>query len=395
VSTIFSFKLEATSDGARAGILQTPHGAVLTPAFLPVATQATVKTLTPHEVESLGASIVLANTYHLYLRPGVDVVKSLGGLHKFMRWPRPILTDSGGFQAFSLGTLRKVDDGGIWFQSHIDGSRHFFSPELAVQLQQRLGADIIMCLDQCIAYGESDAHVRQAVERTHRWAIRCRETHKNDQQALFAIVQGGVFKQLRQESARFITSLEFSGYAIGGLAVGESKAAMYDIVSFTEDLLPQDKPRYLMGVGAPDDLVECVARGMDLFDCALPTRVARNGALYTPEGRVDINNLAYKTLDAPLEPTCDCYTCHNYSAAYLQHLFKSRELLGPRLATIHNLRYFLRLTEDMRKAIIADTFQKFRKDFLSRFKPTNEDVRLTQKERWMLSKGVIELEEEQ
>ena len=386
------FHVISTCASARAGVLTTPHGEVSTPAFMPVATQGSVKALTPEEVVEVGAGIILSNAYHLYLRPGVDVVRELGGLHNFTNWKGPILTDSGGFQAFSLGSLRKISDEGILFRSHIDGSEHLFTPESATLCQETLGADIIMCFDQCIAYGESREAVRRAMERTHRWAVRCKEAHDRasafGRQAIFGIVQGGVFPELRAESATYITSLDFDGYAVGGLAVGEAKAPMYDVTEQVARFLPEDKPRYLMGVGSPEDLIECVARGMDLFDCALPTRVARNGALFTGTGRVDITNRRFKEASGPLQEGCDCYTCRDFSAAYLHHLFKSRELLGLRLASIHNLRFVLRLMEDMRAAIMDGTFQSFRDSFLNTYRPTNEPARLSQKEAWMETRRI-------
>ena len=382
-----NLQLVSTSGSARAGILTTAHGEVPTPAFMPVATQGSVKGLTPEEVKSLKAHIILSNAYHLYLRPGVDIVRDLGGIHAFTGWSGPILTDSGGFQSFSMGSLRKVRDDGILFRSHIDGSEHHFTPESAVFYQGRLGADIIMCLDQCVAYGESRESVLRAMDRTHRWAARCKESHDNGDspgyQALFGIVQGGVYPDLRAESAEYITSLDFDGYAVGGLAVGESKAQMYEITGQVGGLLPQDRPRYMMGVGSPEDLVECVARGIDMFDCALPTRVARNGALFTGTGRVDITHRRFKEVAGPLEEDCSCYTCRNFSVAFLHHMFKSKELLGLRLATIHNLRFVLQLMEGMRTAIIEGRFQGFRDGFLSTYKPTDESARMSQKEAWM------------
>lgn len=381
------FKVVTTSGAGRAGELLAPHGPVVTPAFLPVATQGSIKTLTPEEVKAVGAGLVLANAYHLYLQPGVDTVREFGGLHSFIGWQGPILTDSGGFQAFSLGSLKKIEDEGILFRSHIDGSEHRFTPEAATFYQQELGADIIMCLDQCIAHGESLDAVRRAMERTHRWAARCKEAHGRsnaaERQALFGIVQGGVFPELRAQSAEHITLLDFDGYGIGGLAVGEAKRPMYDVVEQLDGLLPADKPRYLMGVGSPEDLVECVTRGVDLFDCALPTRVARNGALFTSMGRIDITKPRFKRAAGPLEDDCDCYTCLHFSTAYLHHLFKSKELLGLRLASIHNLRFVFRLMGDMRAAIVEDRFQSFKDRFLSAYKPTNELARQTQKESWM------------
>ena len=387
----FAFRLEHTSGAARAGELRTPHGAALTPFFMPVATQATVKGLTPEEVAGVGAQVVLGNAYHLYLRPGVETVESLGGLHRFMGWNGPILTDSGGYQAFSMGPLRKIDDTGIRFRSHLDGSSHYFTPKLATANQVRLGADIAMCLDQCIVYGATEAEVRQAMERTHRWAKQCYQWHQASAgagQALFGIVQGGTFQRLREESALAISSVPFHGYAVGGLAVGESKAQMYDFTEQVASKLPTGKPRYLMGVGSPEDLVEGVARGIDMFDCALPTRVARNGGLFTPEGRVDITKQRFAGQPGPLDESCDCYACANYSAAYLRHLFRAKELLGLRLASIHNLRFVLRLMERIRQAVVEDRFAAFRREFLAQYRPTNEAARQEQKMRWIKDRGV-------
>ena len=389
----FNFQLHHTDGAARAGELETPHGKALTPFFMPVATQATVKGLTPEEVRDVGAQVVLSNAYHLYLRPGVETVVKLGGLHKFMGWDGPILTDSGGFQAFSMGPLRKVSDDGIRFRSHIDGSEHNFTPELATANQEGLAPDIAMCFDQCIAYGASEKQVRQAMERTHRWAQSCFDAHQSSAtgapsgQALFGIVQGGTFPELRDESARAISAIPFHGYAVGGLAVGENKEDMYRFTGQVADVLPEDKPRYLMGVGSPEDLVEGVARGIDMFDCALPTRVARNGNLFTPEGRVDITKARYAEQQGPLDETCDCYTCRNYSAAYLRHLFRAKELLGLRLASIHNLRFVLALMERIRASILEKRFDAFRRDFLDRYQPANEAARQAQKERWLQTRG--------
>ena len=389
----FNFQVQHTDGRARAGELETSHGHVLTPFFMPVATQATVKGLTPEEVKAAGAQIILSNAYHLYLRPSVETVRKLGGLHNFMGWDGPILTDSGGFQAFSMGPLRKVTDDGIRFRSHIDGSEHHFTPQLATANQEGLGADIAMCFDQCIAYGASEKQVRQAMERTHRWAQSCFDSHQASKngagsgQAMFGIVQGGVFPELRDESARFISAIPFHGYAVGGLAVGENKEQMYRFTGQVTDRLPRDKPRYLMGVGSPEDLVEGVARGIDMFDCALPTRVARNGSLFTPEGRVDISKARYAEQEGPLDDTCDCYTCRNYSAAYLRHLFRAKELLGLRLASIHNLRFVLALMERIRIAILQDRFDAFRNDFLGVYQPADEEARQQQKERWLQTRG--------
>ena len=389
----FNFRLHHTDGAARAGELETPHGKALTPFFMPVATQATVKGLTPEEVRDVGAQVVLSNAYHLYLRPGVETVVKLGGLHKFMGWDGPILTDSGGFQAFSMGPLGKVSDDGIRFRSHIDGSEHNFTPELATANQEGLAPDIAMCFDQCIAYGASEKQVRQAMERTHRWAQSCFDAHQSSAtgaasgQALFGIVQGGTFPELRDESARAISAIPFHGYAVGGLAVGENKEDMYRFTGQVAEVLPEDKPRYLMGVGSPEDLVEGVARGIDMFDCALPTRVARNGNLFTPEGRVDITKARYAEQQGPLDETCDCYTCRNYSAAYLRHLFRAKELLGLRLASIHNLRFVLALMERIRASILEKRFDAFRRDFLDRYQPANEAARQAQKEQWLQTRG--------
>ena len=387
----FSFRLLQTHGHARAGELATTHGTVTTPAFMPVATQATVKTLTPEEVAAVGAGMVLSNAYHLYLRPGVAMVERLGGLHRFMGWDRPILTDSGGFQAFSMGSLKQVGDDGIRFRSHVDGSEHRFTPRLATQNQEGLGADVIMCLDQCIAFGADHAEITRAMERTHRWARECFETHEASDtarsQALFGIIQGGTFPDLRAESAELITSIPFGGYAIGGLAVGESKAQMYETTGQVAALLPADKPRYLMGVGSPEDLVEAVACGVDMCDCVLPTRVARNGALFTRQGRVNISNRRFADWDAPLEPDCDCYLCQNFTAAYLWHLFKAREVLGLRLASVHNLRFIFRLMQEAREAILQGRFDQFRESFWADYRPTDEETRRRQKEKWLAARG--------
>ena len=387
----FSFRLDHTDGSARAGEIATPHGNALTPAFMPVGTQATVKGLTPEEVAGTGAQVVLCNAYHLYLRPGVDAVARFGGLHRFMHWNGPILTDSGGFQVFSMGALRKVDEDGVRFRSHIDGSEHRIGPKEAIANQQRLGADIIMCLDQCIAHGVSRNDVRSAMDRTHRWAAECYQTHSTsanfDSQALFGIVQGGAFSELRDESAKRISEIPFHGYAIGGLAVGESKQQMYDITRQVAGLLPQDKPRYLMGVGSPEDLVECVAQGVDMFDCVLPTRVARNGALFTRYGRVNITKRSFADVDGPVDPECDCYGCRNFSAGYLWHLFRAKEMLGLRMASTHNLRYLFRLMEEMREAILNDRFESFRRAFWESYRPTDEATRQEQKEKWLRARG--------
>jgi queuine tRNA-ribosyltransferase len=377
------FTLLNTSSGARAGELNTPHGKVLTPVFLPVGSQATVKTLTPDEIKELGFNMLLANTYHLYLRPRINAIEKFGGLNRFMAWDGAILTDSGGYQVFSLSPFCKITEKGAKFRSHIDGSEHFLTPELAVKYQESLGADIIMVLDECIAYGDSRKKVQEAMERTHRWAERCLKAQTNNKQALYAIVQGGMFADLRQASAEYLTGLDFPGYAIGGLSVGEPKEVTLPLVEQTVTLLPEEKPRYLMGVGAPEDLVEGVARGIDIFDCALPTRVARNGALFTHKGRINIKRATYSKMDSPIDPSCDCYTCRNFSVAYVSHLFRSEELLGLRLATIHNLRFISNLMRDIRKTILNGTFNTFRQDFLNNYQTTDEQTRVEQKGRWL------------
>ncbi|HEX9975688.1 MAG TPA: tRNA guanosine(34) transglycosylase Tgt, partial [Dehalococcoidales bacterium] len=306
---------------ARLGELTTRHGVVTTPVFLPVASQGTVKTLTPEEIKDIGFDMVLANTYHLYLRPGIPVIEKVGGLHRFMAWDRAILTDSGGYQIFSLAALRQVSDDGVLFRSHIDGSEHLVTPELAIQFQESLGADVIMVLDECPSHDSGFEKVQAAMNRTHRWAERCQKAHQRSDQALYAIVQGGVFPELRRQSAEYLTSLDFAGYAIGGLSLGEPKKTTLGIIEETVAYLPENKPRYLMGMGSPEDIVEGIARGIDVFDCALPTRVARNGALFTHQGRVNIRNAVYRQEVNPVDPDCDCYTCRTFSAAYLHHLF--------------------------------------------------------------------------
>jgi len=383
------FRLIQTNhdSNARAGELMTPHGIVPTPVFLPVGSQATVKTLTPEELKDIGIPIILANTYHLYLRPGIDVIEKMGGLHKFMAWDRPILTDSGGYQIFSLAALRRVSDEGILFRSHIDGSEHFITPEFTIQLQETLGADIIMVLDECPAYDDSLEKVQRAMNRTHGWAERCQRVQRRSDQALYAIVQGGVFRELRHQSAKYLTSLDFPGYAIGGLSIGEPKEMTLAMIEETVSLLPKTKPRYLMGVGSPEDLVEGVARGIDMFDSALPTRVARNGALFTWQGRHNIRNATYSQMNQSFVPGCDCFTCRTFSAAYLHHLFSCDELLGYRLATIHNLSFIHNLMQRMRTAILDGSFSSFKDNFRASYQPTNEQTRLDQKRKWLKSRG--------
>ena len=380
------FELHTVDGAARAGVLRTPHGPVPTPVFMPVATQGSVKTVTPQELLCLDAALLLGNTYHLYLH-GIETVRDLGGLSQFMGWNGPTLTDSGGFQAYSLSSRAKITDDGIEFRSHIDGSRHMFTPRQVIDYQECLGADIIMSLDQCLAYTNDKDAVQDAMERTHRWAEICREAHSRDDQALFGIVQGGMFEDLREESASYLKGLDFSGYAIGGLSVGEPKSIMYPLVEHTAGLLPEDKPRYLMGVGSPEDLVHCVARGVDMFDCALPTRVARNGALFTRRGRLDIQSPVFQGIRSPVEDGCDCYTCTHFTAGYLSHLFKAKELLGLRLATIHNLRFVMRLMADMRAAIAGGSFDLFAREFLDDYRPADEAARLEQSRRWLTSRS--------
>ncbi len=379
---MFDFTIDrtCTETAARTGVLSTPHGPVHTPAFMPVGTQATVKTLSPDELRTLGAECILSNSYHLHLRPGSEVIQRLGGLHRFMDWDRPILTDSGGFQVFSLARLRKIDEQGVRFRSHIDGSEHFFSPEFVMEIEENLGADIIMAFDECTPYPSTEEYVEQAMERTHRWAERCLAAHRRSDQALFGIVQGGVFPALRARSAEFLASLDFPGFGIGGLSVGEPKELMYSVLDATTRLLPTTKPRYLMGVGSPEDLFECVARGVDMFDCVLPTRIARNGALFTRTGRLNIRNNQYTEDPEPVEKGCQCYTCRHFSRAYLRHLIKSDEILGLRLTTIHNLHFLLNLAAQIRAAIQTGTFQRALSEFRANYVPVDEDSRTANRE---------------
>lgn len=354
--------------GARLGRLYTPRGIIHTPAFMPVGTQATVKTLTPDEIKELGAEIILSNTYHLYLRPGMDVIKAAGGLHCFMNWDGPILTDSGGFQVFSLSSLRKVTDDGVYFKSHLDGSQHFISPEKSMEIQAALGSNIAMAFDECSPYPCSYDDALRAVDRTSYWAERCLKVPLASEQVVFGIVQGSVFPELRARSAKSLVSLNFPGYAVGGLSVGEPKKIMYEVLEYTTSFLPEDKPRYLMGVGSADCLWEGVARGVDLFDCVLPTRIARNGTALTSEGKLVLRNAVYAEDFSPVEKDCGCYTCRNYTRAYLRHLFKAGEILGHRLLTIHNLYFTLNLMRKIRLAISKNRFQEAREDFFLHFR---------------------------
>ncbi len=354
--------------GARLGRLHTPHGVIETPIFMPVGTQATVKSMTPEELKEIGSQIILSNTYHLYMRPGHDLIERAGGLHKFMNWDKPILTDSGGFQVFSLGPLRKIKEEGVEFRSHLDGSKHFLSPEKATEIQNALGSDIIMAFDECAPYPADRQYVKNSLERTTRWLERCKAAHKYpEKQALFGIVQGGMYKDLREQSAKEITAIDLPGYAIGGLSVGEPKDMMYEVLDYTVPLLPEDKPRYLMGVGSPDDLLEGVLRGIDMFDCVLPTRIARNGTAMTSQGKVVVRNASYAEDFTSLDPECDCYTCKNYTKAYLRHLIKCNEILGARLLTIHNLRFLLKMMENVREAIKEDRLLDYKKDFFEKY----------------------------
>jgi len=350
------------------GKLSLPHGSFTTPIFMPVGTQATVKTLTPDELYSMGAGIILANTYHLHLRPGEDLIAKAGGLHSFMHWQKGLLTDSGGFQVFSLKGLRKIDDNGVKFSSHIDGSLHYLTPEIVVEIQQKLGADIAMCFDECAPYPCSYEEARQAVFRTALWADRCRKSHSKSEQALFGIIQGNVFADLRERSAREITGLDFPGYAIGGLSVGEPKEHMYSMLDSMDGLLPDDKPRYLMGVGAPEDLLEGVKRGIDMFDCVLPTRLARHGTALTGRGKLVIRNAVYAEDFAAVDTDCRCYTCRNFSRAYLRHLIKAEEMLAHRLLTIHNVSFLLRFMRDIQTAIGNGSLSDFSAKFYSEYR---------------------------
>ena len=353
--------------GARAGRLHTPHGSFDTPMFMPVGTQGTVKTLSPEELKEMGAGFILGNTYHLFLRPGHDIVKKAGGLHRFMNWNGGILTDSGGFQVFSLGDLRKITEEGVDFRSHLDGSKQFLSPEKSMEIQMALGADIAMAFDECTPYPADYEYACSSMRLTTRWARRCLAAHDREDQALFGIVQGGMYKDLRQESAESLVGLDFPGYAIGGLSVGEPKPLMYELLEHTTPFLPAGKARYLMGVGTPDCLVEGVARGIDMFDCVFPTRVARNGTAITSRGRVVVRNAAFTDDFSPLDPECDCYTCKNYSKAYLRHLIRCDEIFGLRLMSLHNLHYLIRLMQRIRLAIMEDRFAVFQKNFWSNY----------------------------
>jgi queuine tRNA-ribosyltransferase len=354
--------------GARLGIVHTPHGSFETPVFMPVGTLATVKTMSPEDVKSMGAGIILSNTYHLWLRPGNEIVKEAGGLHKFMNWDRAILTDSGGFQVFSLSDLRKIEEEGVHFRNHMNGDKLFLSPEKAMQIQNDLGSDIMMAFDECPPFPATHEYMKKSVERTSRWAERCLKAHQRPHdQGLFGIVQGGEYEDLRKQSAQDLVSMDFPGYAVGGLSVGEPKDVMNRTLEFTTPWLPTDKPRYLMGVGSPDSLIDGAMRGIDMFDCVLPTRIARNGTLMTSEGRLVVKNAKFARDFGPLDPECDCYTCTNYSRAYIRHLIKCDETLGIRLTTYHNLYFLVKLMEQVRQAIREDRLGDFKEEFFEKY----------------------------
>ena len=360
---------ECKQTGARRGVIHTPHGDIQTPVFMPVGTQATVKSMTPDELKDIiDAKIILSNTYHLYLRPGSKIVKEAGGLHKFMNWDRAILTDSGGFQVFSLGDLRTISEEGVEFKSHLDGSKHFFSPESVMETENDLGADIIMAFDECVEYPATYEYTKQSMERTTRWAKRCKEAHKNtEKQGLFGIIQGGFYKDLRDKSLEDLVAMDFPGYAIGGISVGEPKEEFLDILRYTAPKMPKNKPRYLMGVGTPDYLIEAALAGIDMCDCVLPTRIARNGTAMTWNGKVVVRNATYERDFTPLDSECDCYTCRNYTKAYLRHLVKTKEILGVRLLSIHNLYFLSKLMERVRKEIENDNLLNFKNEFYSKY----------------------------
>jgi len=361
----FKFQLVAEQGNARAGIFYTPHGEIHTPVFAPVGTQASVKSLTPKHLHEIQASLVLSNTYHLYLRPGDEIIGEMGGLHNFMNWQNPILTDSGGFQVFSLGGINQIDDDGVTFKSHLDGSTHRFTPEKSIRIQENLGADIIMAFDEC-AEPYDQSYNRQAMQRTHEWVKRCMASKKRTDQALFGIVQGGIFPDLRKESAEFISSLDLPGNAIGGLSVGETKDEMYSILDTVNTILPRSKPRYLMGVGTPDDLVNGIMRGVDIFDCVLPTRLARHKAAFTLNGRMNMSKAEHARSSLPIDENCTCYTCQNFTRAYLRHLIHSKEILAATLLSIHNLHTLIQLSKSIRLSIIEGRFDLFVHDYFER-----------------------------
>ena len=364
----YDLKKKDDKTKARRGVVHTPHGDIQTPCFMPVGTQATVKAMTPEQVADTGAEILLCNTYHLFIRPGHEIVKEAGGLHKFMNWDKPILTDSGGFQVFSLGKLRKITEEGVTFQSHVDGSRNFLSPEVAMEVENALGADIIMAFDECAPYPADYEYVKKSMEMTTRWLKRCIAAHNEpEKHALFGIMQGGVFKDLRRKSAEDIAELDLPGYSIGGLSVGEPKEQMIEVLDDCVDYLPANKPRYLMGVGTVDYIFEGVERGIDMFDCVQPTRIARHGMVTISSGKIHIKNAEFERDFGPLDPECDCYACKNYSRAYIRHLFRSKEMLAATLISIHNIRFLERMMEGIRKSIEEDRFLEYKKEFYDKF----------------------------
>jgi queuine tRNA-ribosyltransferase len=366
----FKVLKKSSECSARLGKINTIHGSINTPIFMPVGTQGSVKSLSSHDLYDLNAEIILGNTYHLYLRPGLDVIKSAGGLHKFINFYRPILTDSGGFQVFSLGDLRKIDENGVKFSSHIDGSKHYFTPEKVIEIQRNLGIDIMMCFDECVAYPAEYKYVEKSVNLTTKWAEKCKfefDKFDNKTQFLYGIIQGGMYKDLRLKSLEAITKLNFAGYALGGLSVGEPLDLMHEIVEFITKYMPEDKPRYFMGLGSPLDIWHAVENGIDMFDCVMPTRNARNGTLFTFNGKINIKNAQYKQDFNPIDETCDCYTCKNYSRAYLHHLFRSGEILALRLNTLHNINFMLKLTKLIRESISFDNFLEAKKNFIKKY----------------------------
>ncbi len=366
---MFDFELlkEDKKSEARLGIIKTNHGSIDTPIFMPVGTQATVKAMTSRELKEINSQIILANTYHLYLRPGDELIKDAGGLHKFMNWDKPILTDSGGFQVFSLSDLREIKEEGVYFSSHLDGSKHFISPEKSMQIQKNLGSDIVMAFDECPPYPAEREYVENSLERTIRWAERCKKEMEKSNQALFGIIQGGVYPELRKRSVEEMKKIDFPGYSIGGLSVGEPKEEMYKMLKHTTPLLPTNKPRYLMGVGTPEDLIEGIYHGIDMFDCVMPTRIARHGQVFTSKGRITVRNAKYKDDFTPLDKNCDCHVCQNYSRGYIRHLIKRNEILGVRLTTYHNLYFMLNLAEEIRSSIRDDHFINFRYKFYQKY----------------------------
>ncbi|MGB9856626.1 MAG: tRNA guanosine(34) transglycosylase Tgt [Dictyoglomaceae bacterium] len=380
----FEIVKKDTKSRARLGKIITSHGEINTPVFMPVGTQGAVKTLTPEEVKEQGAEIILGNTYHLFLRPGSLIIKNAGGLHKFIGWEGPILTDSGGYQVFSLARLRKIEEDGIYFNSHIDGTRYFFTPELVMEIQSHLGSDIVMPLDVCIGYSASYWETKYALELTLKWLKRSIEYRKGkeDHQNLFGIVQGGFYYSLREEAVNKMLNLPISGFALGGISVGEPKEKMYEITDYTVRLLPEDKPRYLMGVGAPEDLIIAVGLGIDMFDCVLPTRLARHGVFYTKKGRRNIKNAQYKEDFSPLEEDCDCYSCRKFTRAYIRHLFLQYETLAYRLLTIHNLRFLFKLMDNIKESIKEGRYESFKKEFLENYLKSDRENRLEKEELW-------------